>query len=100
VPPTLPPKGGDRLYRAYIKLHGSCCFLPKNRVDGAVRQRRMSAFLHPLPWIGATAIHRPRPSKTKDIQLSRSLAVLWQPLPQVDEGKENLGATKEREAAP
>jgi hypothetical protein len=29
-----------------------------------------------------------------------SLAVLWQPLPQVDEGKEDHGAIKGGEAAP
>jgi hypothetical protein len=97
--PTLPRQGGDQLCRACVKLHGGCC-PPKNRVDGARRQRRMSAFLHPLPWTGATALHRPRPPKTEHIQLSHSLAVLCQPLPQVDEGKEDLGALKGREAAP
>jgi hypothetical protein len=90
----LSREGGDQLCHPYIKLHGNCCFPPKNRVDGTGRQRRTSAFLHPLPWTGATALRRPRPPKTKDIQLSRSLAVLWQPLPQVDEGKEDLDAIK------
>jgi hypothetical protein len=33
-------------------------------------------------------------------QLSHSLAVLWQPLPQVDEGKEDLGAIKRRGSYP
>jgi hypothetical protein len=100
VLPRLPRQGGDQLCRACIKLHGGCCFPPKNRVDGAGRQRRTSAFLHPLPCTGATTLRRPRPPKPEDIQLSRSLAVLWQPLPQVDEGKEDLGAIKGGEAAP
>jgi hypothetical protein len=100
VPPVLPRQGGDQLCRAYIKLHGGCCFPPKNRVDGAGCHRRMSAFLHPLLWTGTTAFRKPRPPKTEDIQLSRSLAVLWQPLPQVNEGKADLGSIKEGEAAP
>jgi hypothetical protein len=100
VTPMLPRQGGDQLYCACIKLRGGCWLPPKNRVDGAGRQRRTSAFLHPLPWTGATALRRPRPQKTEDIQLSHSLAALWQPLPQVDEGKEYLDAIKGGEAAP
>jgi hypothetical protein len=70
---------------------------PKNRVDGAGCQRRTLAFLHPLPWTGATTLQRLRPPKTIAVPL---LGRLWQPLPQVDEGKEDLGAIKEGEAAP
>jgi hypothetical protein len=100
VPPMLPQQWGDQLCRACIKLHSGCCFPPKNRVDGVGHQRRTSAFLNPLLWTGATALHRRRPPKPAERQLSHSLAVLWQPLPQVDEGKEDLGAIKGGEAAP
>jgi hypothetical protein len=37
----------------------------KNRVDGAGRQGRMLAFLHPLSWTGATSLQRLRPPKTE-----------------------------------
>jgi hypothetical protein len=90
VPPMLPRQGGDQLYRACIKLHNGCCFSPKSRVDGAGHQRRT----------GTTALHRPRPPKPAERQLSLSFTVLSQPLPQVDEGKEVLGAIKVGEAAP
>jgi hypothetical protein len=96
----LPQQGGDQLCRAYIKPHGGCCFPPKNSVDGAGRQGRTSAFLQPLPWTGATALCRPRPSKLVERQLSHSLVMLWKPLPQVDEGKEDLGTIKGGGAAP
>jgi hypothetical protein len=41
-----------------------------------------------------------RPQKTEDKQLSHSLAALLQPLPQVDDGKEDLGAIKRRGGCP
>jgi hypothetical protein len=69
-------------------------------MDDAGRQGWTSAFPQPIPWTGATALHRPGPSKLVERQMSHSLAVLWQPLPQVDEGKEDLGTIKGGGAAP
>jgi hypothetical protein len=57
IPSTLPRQRGDQLLPC---LHKVARWLlttpPKNRVDGAGRQGRMSAFLHPLRWTGATAL--------------------------------------------
>jgi hypothetical protein len=53
-----------------------------------------------------TPVDRRRcPMKTKSteessLQLSSLLGRVWQPLPQEDKGKEDLGAIKEREATP
>jgi hypothetical protein len=100
VPPTLPRQGRDQLLPY---LHKAAWWLlitpPKNRVDGAGRQRRTSASsthsYGPAPLLYEDYIHRRL--KTIAIQL---LGRLWQPLPQVYKGKEDLGAIKGGEAAP
>jgi hypothetical protein len=65
VPSTLPRQGGDQLLPCLRKAaRWLLTTPPKNRVDGAGHQGRTSAFLHPLPWTGATALRRLSPSKT------------------------------------
>jgi hypothetical protein len=70
---------------------------PKNRVDGAGRQggRQPSSTQScgPAPLLYEDYVHRRL--KTTYVPL---LGRLWQPLPQVDEGKEDLGAIKGGEA--
>jgi hypothetical protein len=53
IPSMLPRQGGDQPLQCLHKAARWLCQPPKNRVDGAGRQRRTSAFLHPLPWTGA-----------------------------------------------
>jgi hypothetical protein len=87
VPSTLPRQGATSLYRACVKLRGGCCHPPKNRVDGAGRQRRTSAFLHPLPWTGAAALRRPRPPKTEDNSCPTPWPYCGNPFPKIMRGR-------------
>jgi hypothetical protein len=68
-------------------------------MDGVGRQRRTSASsthsCGPAPLLYEDYVYRKL--KTTAIPL---LGRVWQPLPQVDKGKEDLGAIKGGEAAP
>jgi hypothetical protein len=100
VPSTLPRQGGDQLSPCLHKEAQWLLATPlKNRVDSAGRQRRTSASsthscgLAPLPYEDYVC-------KDSRQQLSPLLVRLWQPLPQDDKGKEDLGAIKGGEATP
>jgi hypothetical protein len=74
---------------------------PKNSVDGAGRQRKTSASsIHsggPAPLLYEDYVHKRIKSKSTAVLL---LGRVWQPLPQEDKGKEDLGAIKGGEATP
>jgi hypothetical protein len=84
--PCYPDKGATNLCRACIKLHGGCCHPPKNRVDGAGRQRRTSAFLHPLPWTIATTLRRPTPPKIEEDSCPSPWRYCGNPFPKLMRG--------------
>jgi hypothetical protein len=100
VPPMLPRQGGDQLLSCLHKAARWLLTTPLKigwTVQGA-RGRRQPSFTHsrgPAPLLYEDYVHRRL--KTTAVPL---LGRLWQPLPQVDEGKEDLGAIKGGEAAP
>jgi hypothetical protein len=100
VPSMLTRKGGDQSLPCLHKAARWLFTTPLKigwMVQGA-RGGRQPSSIHsrgPAPLLYEDYVHR-RLKTTAVLLLGR----LWQPLPQFDEGKEDLGAIKGGEAAP
>jgi hypothetical protein len=100
VPSMLPQQGGDQPQSCLHKVARWLLTIPLKigwTVQGA-RGGRQPSSTHsrgPAPLLYKDYVHQRL--KTTVVPL---LGHLWQPLPQVDEGKEDLGAIKRGEAAP
>jgi hypothetical protein len=87
VPSMLPRQGGDQPLPCLRKAVRWLLAPPKNRVDGAERQRRTSPFLDPLPWTGATSLCRPRPPRPEDNSCPAPWPYCGNPFPKLIRGR-------------
>jgi hypothetical protein len=98
--PRYPRQGGDQLSLCLHKAAQWLLAAPLN-MAWMVQGTRGGCQLPP-----PTPVDRRRyPTKTKSteefsLQLSALFGRMWQPLPQEDKGKEDLGSIKEGEATP
>jgi hypothetical protein len=100
VPSMLPRPGGDQLLTC---LHKAAQWLLTTPLKiGWTVQGARGGRQPPLPTPVDRRHYSTKTTSTEDQrqQLSPLLGRLWQPLPQDDKGKEDLGAIKGGEAAP
>jgi hypothetical protein len=100
VPSTLPRQGGDQLSLCLDKAAQWLLATPLKigwTVQGARGGRQL-----PPPTLVDRRHYSTKTMSMEDsrLQLSSLLGRLWQPLPQDDKGKEDLGAIKGGEATP
>jgi hypothetical protein len=98
--PRYPRQGGDQLSLCLPKAAQWLLATPLKiawTVQGARRRRQL-----PPPTPVDRRHYSTKTTSTEDcsLQLSSLLGRVWQPLPQEDKGKEDLGAIKGREATP
>jgi hypothetical protein len=98
--PRYPRQGGDQISPCLHKAAQWLLATPLNMAWTVQYARGGRQLPPPTPvdW-------RRYPTKTKSteefsLQLSSLLGRMWQPLPQEDKGKEDLGSIKEGEATP
>jgi hypothetical protein len=98
--PRYPRQGGDQLY-LYLPKAAQWLLATPLKIAWTVQVARGRRLLPPPTPVD----RRHYPTKTTSteecsLQLSSLLGSVWQPLPQEDKGKEDLGAIKGREATP
>jgi hypothetical protein len=100
IPSTLPRQGGDQLSPC---LHKAALWLLATPLKIGWMVQGARGGRQPLPPTPVDRRHySTKTTSTEDsrLQLSSLLGRLWQPLPQDDKGKEDLGAIKGGEATP
>jgi hypothetical protein len=100
VPSTLPRQGGDQLSPC---LHKAVHWLLATPLKIGWTVQGIRGGRQPPPFTLVDQCHYSmKTTSTEDsrLQLSFLLGRLWQPLPQDDKGKEDLGAIKGGEATP
>jgi hypothetical protein len=97
--PRYPNRKETNFRRACIKRHSGCW--PPLKIGWTVQGARGGCQLRP-PTPVDRRHYSTKTTSTEDPrqQLSLLLGRLWQPLPQDDKGKEDLGAIKGGEATP
>jgi hypothetical protein len=96
---ATPDREETNFCHACIKRHNGCWPPPKIAwtVQGARERRQL-----PPPTLVDRRHHSMKTTSTEEsrLQLSSLLGRVWQPLPQEDKGKKDLGAIKGGEATP
>jgi hypothetical protein len=97
---ATPDREETSFRRACIKRHNGC-WPPPLKIGWTVQGARGGRQLPP-PTPADRRHYSTKTTSTKDsrLQLSFLLGRVWQPLPQDDKGKEDLGAIKGGEATP